>query len=200
MYNGGNHYSPGQGPSSYPTPASSPEVDSEGLPLPPCTPRYRSIQLPQRSFVKLQPRLHPLLSYANRPCIVYDIRERPSAASAPRARLEWAHESATDPPSSQVIVTCQVLPCPCVVSPSGRNYDYVTVYDILEAVHCAFREIIWVGEGRCYLDSQRSGQDEIGTTLLFGGHPERLSELMERYTWKGLSEEISPGNWLLHIE
>ncbi|KAF8335197.1 hypothetical protein F5887DRAFT_921231 [Amanita rubescens] len=178
MYNGGDHYSPGQGPSSYPTPASSPEVDSEGFPLPPATPRYRSIQLPQRSFVKLQPRLHPLLSYANRPCIVYDSpgtsKRRIRAARTSRMGTRVSHKSA-------FVTSYRHLP----VSPSGRNYDYVTVYDILEAVHCAFREVIWVAEDRCYLDSQRSGRDEIGTALLFGGHPGGLSELSGLCTTRG---------------
>lgn len=200
MCSGGDlDYSPGQGSSSYPTPAPSPAVDSKGVPLPPATPRSHSIQLPQRSFVNLQPRLHPLLSYANRPRIVYDIRERPSSASASRARLEWARESATNPPSSQVIITCQVFPRPFVVRPSGRDYNFVTVHDILAAVHCAFKEVIWIAGNRCNLASQRGGQDETAreTTLLFG----RLSRgLSVRYMWKGLSEEISPGNWLLHIE
>jgi len=202
MHNGRDHYSPGRGPNSYPTPAPSPEVDDEGVPLPPKRPRCHPVQLPQKTFIIPQPHLHPLLGYADCPCIVYDIREHPNAASAPHSRLEWAHESATNPPSLQIIITCQVLPHPFVVHPSGRNYDFVTVHDILEAVHSAFSEAIRAAEDHRNLisRSRRSGQDETATTLLLGGFPSGLSVLSERYTWKGLSEEISPGNWLLHIE
>ena len=200
MHNGQDHYSPDLGPGSYPTPAPSPEVDDEGVPLPPKRPRCHPIQLPQGPFVTPQSHLHPLLGYANCPCIAYDVREHPSAASAPHSRLEWAHEPATNPPSSQIIITCRVLPHPFVVHPSGRNYDFVTVHDILEAVHSAFREIIRAADRRNPIP-RRSGRSETASTLLLSGLPgARPSVLSERYMWKGLSEEISPGNWLLHIE
>ncbi|KAF8335219.1 hypothetical protein F5887DRAFT_892147 [Amanita rubescens] len=137
--------------------------------------------------------LHPILRYANCPCIEYDVRQRPSCASAPHLRLEWAHESATNPPSSQVVITCHVLPRPFVVRPSGRNYDFVTVHDILLAVHRAIRAAeAFYNPG---LDWWTSRPGEAATP--WSTVPVALSG---RYMWKGLSEEIAPGNWLLHIE
>jgi hypothetical protein len=195
MCNGWDFLSPARGPESYPTPAPSPQIDDEGIPLPPGAPKFRALPLPQMGFGAPPSHLHPILRYANCPCIEYDVRQRPSCASAPHSRLEWAHESATNPPSSQVIITCHVLPRPFVVRPSGRNYHFVTVHDILLAVHRATRaaEAFYYNPG---LNSWTSRPGETATALWWTV-PVALSG---RYMWKGLSEEIAPGNWLLHIE
>lgn len=199
MYNGWEHYSPRQGSESYPTPAPSPQVDDDGVPLPPGAPKFHTIPLPPTCFGTLH-HLHPILRYANCPCIQYDVMQRPNYASATHARLEWAHESVTNPPSSQVIITCQVLPHPFIVHPSGRSYDFVTVHDILLAVHRAFIEAIREAEARCNLSSWTRRQDDPATALWSSGHCTRSIVLSGRHTWKGISEEIAPGNWLLHIE
>ena len=200
MNNGWEFLSPARGPESYgyPTPAPSPQLDDEGIPLPPGAPKFHPLSLPPMSFGTPPTHLHPILRYADCPCIEYDIRQRPSCASAPHSRLEWAHESATNPPSSQVIITCHVLPRPFVVRPSGRNYDFVTVHDILLAVHRAIRaaEVFYNPS----LDSWRSRPGETATGLWSSECSARPIAPSGRYMWKGLSEEIAPGNWLLHVE
>lgn len=190
MNNGWDHYSPTK---SYPTPASSPQMDNEGIPLPPRAQRHR-LPLP---FGTPRSRLNPLLSYANHPGIVYDVRERPSSASTSHARLEWAQEAATNPPLPEMSIVCQLLPRPLVVLPSGRRCNFVTVHDILLTVHCEFTEAIRAAD-----DGSDGGPAETATSslLLDGRPPGRLDALSGRYTWKGISEEISPGKWLLHIE
>lgn len=190
MNNGWDHYSPTK---SYPTPASSPQMDNEGIPLPPRAQRHR-LPLP---FGTPRSRLNPLLSYAYHPGIVYDVRERPSSASTSHARLEWAQEAATNPPLPEMSIVCQLLPRPLVVLPSGRRCNFVTVHDILLTVHCEFTEAIRAAD-----DGSDGGPAETATSslLLDGRPPGRLDALSGRYTWKGISEEISPGKWLLHIE
>ncbi|KAF8675165.1 hypothetical protein AX14_005220 [Amanita brunnescens Koide BX004] len=197
MFNDWEHLSPGRSPSprSYPTPVPSPDVDEKGVPLPPGAPKFHPIPLPSTGFSVPPPHLHPILGYADCPCIQYDVRKHPSYASALRARLEWAHELATSPPSSQIIITCHALPHPFVVRPSGRRYYFVTVYDILLAVHRAFNDAF-----RNIPSPWTSRPSGSATALLSGGQSGRPSILPGRYTWKGVSEEIAPGNWLLHIE
>ena len=196
MYNGWNNDPPNHGSAeSYPTPAPSPEVNSNGIPLAPGAPRHLPIPLPPRPFNTPRPYLHPLLRYTICPCILYDVRQHPTFASAPNARLEWAHESATNPPSSRVIITCHVLPRPFIVRPSGRIYDYVTILDILLAVHGEFAEALRVA----WTDA-RPAETATTTSLLFAGYSTMPNVLSGRYIWNGLSEEKAPGNWLLHIE
>ena len=194
MNNGWDHYSP-RGTKSYPTPLPSPQMDNEGAPLPPRAQRHR-LPLP---FSAPRPRLNPRLSYAYRPSIVYDVRERPSSASTPyAARLEWAQEEATNPPSPQMIIVCHLLPHPFVVLPSGRRGNFVTVHDILVTVHSEFTEAIRAADDS---NSLRWMDRTATSSLLLDGHPARLDALsLGRYMWKGISEEVSPGRWLLHIE
>jgi hypothetical protein len=192
MYNGWNNYPPGHGGAeSYPSPAPSPEVNADGIPLAPGAPRRLPVPLPPRPFNTPRPHLHPLLRYTLCPCILYDVRHPPSFASAPNARLEWAHESATNPPSSRVIITCHVLPRPFIVRPSGRIYDYVTIHDILLAVHGEFTAALRAAWAPGETASSPS------SLLLLTGPPNVLSG---RYIWNGLSEERAPGNWLLHVD
>jgi hypothetical protein len=196
MFNDWEHLSPDRGPESYPTPAPSPQVDNDGVPLPPGAPKFHPIPLPPTGFGIAPSHLHPILGYADCPCIEYDVRKRPSYASARLARLEWAHESVTNPPSSQIIITCHVLPRPFVVRPSGRSYYFVTVRDILLAVHRAFNEAFGDAGALHNLSPWAGGPGGTATALWSRGP----SMPFGRYTWKGISEEIAPGNWLLHIE
>lgn len=199
MNNGWDHYSPDWGTKSYPTPAASPQMDNEGIPLPPRATRHR-LPLP---FGIPRPRLNPLLSYANHPGIVYDVRERPSSAFTPHARLEWEQEEAIYPPSPEMTIICHLLPRPFVVLPSGRRCNFVTVHDILLAVHCEFTEAIRAADNNSnsLRWTNRRPDEAITSLLLLDGHLSgRLDALSGRYTWKGISEEISPGAWLLHIE
>jgi hypothetical protein len=200
MYNDWEHLSPGRSPSprSYPTPAPSPEVDEEGVPLPPGAPKFHPIPLSPTVIPPLH--LHPILGYADCPCIEYDVRKCASYASTPRARLEWGHESATNPPSSQIIITCHVLPRPFVVRPSGRSYYFVTIHDILLAVHRAFNDAFRDTWTLHNLSPWMGGPSGPATALWSSGQSGRPRMLPGRYTWKGMSEEIAPGNWLLHIE
>ena len=201
MFNDWEHRSPVWGPQSYPTPAPSPQVDDEGVPLPPGAPKSNTIPLPSiTSFGTPPPHLHPILGYADCPCIEYDVRKRPCYASARLARLEWAHESATSPPSSHIIITCHVLPHPFVVRPSRRSYNFVTVHDILLAVYRALNEAF---EDTGVLRNPgpwMSGLGGTATALWSREHSDAPSMPSGRYKWKGISEEVGHGNWLLHIE
>ena len=195
MYNGGrNHRSHAQrtGSESYPTPAPSPQVDTNGFPLPPNAPRHHPISLPPRVSSWNQPYLHPLLRYSPyHPFISYDIRHPPTYASAPNTRLEWAHEPATNPSTPQMIITCHgVLPRPFIVRPYGINYDFVTILDVLLAVHREFIEA---------LRATGTSRGPAGSELLLTGTGLYRGPSL-RYIWKGLSEERSPGHWLLHVE
>ena len=200
MSNDWEHLSPGWGPEPYPTPAPSPQVDDKGVPLPPSAPEFSTIPLPSiTGFGTPPPHLHPILGYADCPCIEYDVRKHPGYASARLARLEWAHESATNPPSSQIIITCHVLPHPFVVRPSGRSYCFVTIRDILLAVHRAFNEASR-NAGALHNLSQWAGGPGGAATALWSRGQSGPSVVFGRYTWKGISEEIAPRNWVLHIE
>ena len=199
MLNNWEHLSPGRGPQSYPTPAPSPQVDDNGIPLPLGAPKFNTIPLPSiTGFGTAPPHLHPILGYADCPCIEYDVRKRPGYASARLARLEWAQESATNPPSSQIIITCHVLPHPFVVRPSG-GYYFVTVHDILLAVHRAFNNASR-DTGVLHNLSQWMGGPGGTATALWSRGQSGPNVLFGRYRWKGISEEIAHGNWLLHIE
>ena len=198
MNNDRDFYSPGRDTESYPTPAPSPQVDDEGIPLPPSTPR-RHLPLLPSAFSTPRPHLHPLLSYGNRPGIMYDVREHPSSASTRHGQLEWTREPATNPPSPGIIITCHVLPHQFVVLPSESCSEFVTVHDILLAVHSTFSQAMRAAEDPRNHRSWTNRSGETPATLL-GEHLERPDALSERYTWKGISEEIFPGNWLLHIE
>ncbi|KAF8327986.1 hypothetical protein F5887DRAFT_1009387 [Amanita rubescens] len=195
MYNTGrNHYSHGRpGSESYPTSAPNPQVDNNGIPTPPNAPHHHPIPLPPRVWNNVpQPYLHPLLRYSHHPSISYDVRHPPSYASAPNTRLEWAHEPATNPSSPEIIITCHPLPHPFIVRPFGKHYDFVTIHDILLAVHREFSEVIQATEN----NSSRPGKSGETELLLTG----EIGLSNARSIWKGLSEEKSPGNWLLHIE
>ena len=203
MFNDWEHRSPGRGPQSYPTPAPSPQVDDEGIPLPLGAPKSNTIPLPSITGLGNPPsHLHPILGYADCPCIEYDVRKRPCHASARLARLEWAHESAINPPSSQIIVTCHVLPHPFVVRPCGRSYYFVTVHDILLNVHRAFNDTFGDTEAWDNPSPWTSGPSETrtATALWSSGQSGAPSMPSGRYKWKGISDEIAPGNWVLHIE
>ena len=134
------------------------------------------------------------------PCIEYDMRKRPHYASARLARLEWAQESATNPPSSQLIITCHALPRPFIVRPCGRNYHFVTVHDILLAVHRAFNEAFGDTGALHNPGPWMSRPGGTATALWSREHSSAPSMPSGRYKWKGISDEIAPGNWLLHIE
>ena len=200
-----------RGSRAYPTPAPSPQVDAAGIPLPPSAPRHHLSPLPN-VFSTPRAHLHPLLSYANCPSIAYDIRKRPSTASTRHGRLEWAHESATSPPSAWMTITCHLLPRPFVVLPSAQFYDFVTLHDILQAVHCEIVEALRLGaatEGRNVSSlgawnwaDRRPEETRPAADLssLLAGHSVGLNGLSGRYIWKGLSEEKAPGDWILHIE
>jgi hypothetical protein len=76
----------------------------------------------------------------------------------------------------------------------GRDYDYVTILDILLAVHGEFTEalrVAWTGT---------RPTETATTSLLFDGYSTMPNVLSGRYIWNGLSEEKAPGNWLLHVE
>ncbi|KAF8631467.1 hypothetical protein AX15_002381 [Amanita polypyramis BW_CC] len=198
MYNGWEPHSPALGPESYPTPAPTPRMANTGILCPPSPPRLRPLSLPPTTFS--DPRLHPLLVYSTCPGIEYDVRQPPAYASAPNARLEWAYESATHPGSTQIIITCMELPCPFEVYPSAKGNGFITIHDILQAVHVAFRKAARSVEGRegSNLWTTRPG---LGSqSILLSSHLRRLVALPERYVWAGLSEQIGSDNWLLHIE
>ena len=196
MYNAGrNHHSHhGRASSeSHPT-----QVDTT---IPPNAPRHHTIPLPPRGWNNVpQPYIHPLLRYSYSPCITYDVRHPPSSAFAPNTRLEWAHEPATNPSSPQMIITCYVLPRPFIVRPFGKHYDFVTIHDILLAVHREFSEarVRAAEDSSSRTSSTEGGSSE--TELLLTGDVGLFQRPSARFIWKGLSEEKSPGNWLLHIE
>ncbi|KAM6503076.1 hypothetical protein JOM56_000019 [Amanita muscaria] len=188
MYNNGwSNYSPfplSSPAESYPSPAPTPQVDESGIPIPPGAPNRRHIPLPPNSFSGI--RTHPLLGYdPTCPCIEYDVRCSPTYASAPNARLEWAYESAMNPQTREMTITCMVLPRPFVVRPTFEGYDFVTILDVLVATHRAFCDVAHVS---------RVHNSRLPWS------PSRSSGSMERFKWAGLSEQRAPGDWLLHIE
>src|SRR6266576_5568325 len=194
MYNTGrNHYSHGRaGSESYPTSAPNPQVDNNGIPS---APRHHPIPLPQRVWNNVpQPNLHPLLRYSPHPSISYDVRHPPSYASAQNTRLEWAHEPATNPSSPEMIITCYALPHwadPFIVRPLGKHYDFVTIHDILLAVHREFSEAILAAENSSESRTSRPGRSGE-TELLLTGEIGLSQRPNVRCIWKGLSEEKSP--------
>jgi hypothetical protein len=127
--------------------------------------------------------VHPMLVYTICPCIEYDVRDPPAYASAPNARLEWAYEPATNPPAGEMTIICMALPRPFVVRPLIRDYDFVTILDLLATTHLAFRDVA-------------NAVNNNNNRLPWSSTPSSF----ERYKWAGLSEQRSPGNWLLHIE
>lgn len=70
------------------------------------------------------------------------------------------------------------------------NYDFVTILDVLLAVHREFIEALRATGTRRGL---------TGSELLLTGTGLSRGPSV-RYIWKGLSEERSPGHWLLHVE
>ena len=198
MNNDRDFYSPGRDTESHPAPAPSPQVGDEGIPLPHGTPR-RHLPLLPSAFSTPRPHLHPLLSYANRPGVAYDVRERPSSASTRHGRLEWAREPATNLPSPGIIITRHTLPRQFVTLPSESRSEIVTVHDTLLAVHSAFSQAMRPAEDPRNHGPWANRPGETPATLL-SERLERPGALSERYTWKGMSEETFPGNWLLRIE
>lgn len=153
---------------------------------PPITPQLRPISLP--SLPCTGPRLHRLLHYAARPRIAYDLRRSPSHAQALSERLDWIYEPATFPSSLSLTLVCTILPEQIIVFPC-RGYDYVTLNDVLSAVHEEYQQA----------EPQAA---DVGITetesipILFSSH----SMASARYMWAGLSDCVAPGTWLLHIE
>ena len=103
---------------------------------PPNAPLLRTVPLPP--ILHAGPAIHPALPFAAHPGIKWDIRQPPSHALVEFARLEWAFEAATSPPMRTIILICAILHGPIVVSPLHQDYDYVTVRDVLLAVHQAY--------------------------------------------------------------
>ncbi|KAM6488899.1 hypothetical protein JOM56_015630 [Amanita muscaria] len=72
---------------------------------------------------------------------------------------------------------------------SERGYNYVTLNDVLSAVHEAYQRA-------------EPQPTDVGITetesipILFSSH----STASARYMWAGLSDYVAPGAWLLHIE
>ncbi|KAK2462609.1 hypothetical protein APHAL10511_005342 [Amanita phalloides] len=195
MYNGWEQYSPNHGAESYPTPAPSPQRNSAGIPLAPGAPRMRPI--PLQPTDPDGPRLHPLLVYANCPNLVYDVRRHPRHASARNARMEWLHEPAISPVSEELVITCRPLSRTFVVRPSTWGYHYVTVHDVLLAVHHGIQEVGWAVENPNNISSWITGGGGEPVGMLMGG---QISFYGNRFKWKGLSEYTPPRDWFLHIE
>ncbi|KAM6503091.1 hypothetical protein JOM56_000034 [Amanita muscaria] len=175
----GQALSPTTHSTSLPTPSR--RVSNTSALIPPATPRLEPILLPPMSFDDTT--LNALVTYASRPRIQYDVSHHPGYASAPTGRHHWSEEPATNPPTPKMVIVCMVLPKPFVVRPARRDLKYVTVRDLLAAVHNAFREA-----------AQQAVADDETWVPGFS----MWSDVS--YTWAGLSEQSAPHTWLLHIE
>ncbi|KAF9449809.1 hypothetical protein P691DRAFT_811875 [Macrolepiota fuliginosa MF-IS2] len=97
-------------------------------------------------------RLHKLLENSSSPDIIYDVR-RPARALESRRRTitpDEFNEAATYPPIPSMTIRHDYLPWSIRVTPTGysrsRREPYVTVWDILKAIHSSLWTTITPGE------------------------------------------------------
>lgn len=93
-------------------------------------------------------RLHHLLHESSHPNLLFDVREPPTSARASRHSItrDELNEPATAPPIPSMTIFSPYVSWSIRVSPSGysrsRGTHYVTVWDVLSAVHETLRKSV----------------------------------------------------------
>ncbi|KIL59105.1 hypothetical protein M378DRAFT_278123 [Amanita muscaria Koide BX008] len=151
---------------------------------PPPAPRLKPIPLPPTPYEN--PRLHPLLTYAVRPKIAYNLQTSSLLAHPPYARSRWTYEPATSQPTPFMTLKCTMLPGDISVFPS--HYQYVTIRDVLSAVSDAY-------QGAVPAHAREKETRSVPNSLCHDS-----TVLSTCFMWAGISDQIEPGVWLLHIE
>lgn len=88
--------------------------------------------------------LNPLLELGLVPSIQYNVTLPPPSmllnSSGPRHHEGWFQLPATEPSMTSVTIRSSALDRPIVVRPANIYCGFVTVWDVLSAIHNAFRE------------------------------------------------------------
>lgn len=166
---------------------------------------YGCIPLPPMLSVPVT--LHPLLRYQPIPGIEYSMFYSPSSAAPTRphhTHPRWLQESATFPNLASLTIRAQWQERAIVVFPGEAAYGFVTIWDVLVAVHRALR-------GKATYLHSNAHHNPLG---LF--HRPRQRDVMQpdegtirasmmiltqgRTLWRGLSPSTTEADvWLLHI-
>ncbi|KAF6751722.1 hypothetical protein DFP72DRAFT_473499 [Ephemerocybe angulata] len=136
-------------PSNTPLPSSPPPLNHSRSP-------YANVPLPPvLPYQEGEPIVHPVLERGPTSLAMHwDVRTSPSAALSsissllrhrqhPRDRREprpqdWQYQAATFPALDSIVIRTAAIPDrPLVVFPTSTKHGFVTVYDVLNAVHRA---------------------------------------------------------------
>ena len=162
-------------PSDHPSPL--PSVNSHNKDL---APPMRRVHSTRHSP---PPRLHHLLESSPSPELLYDIRLSPAQIVSKRrvVTAEEFSDSAISPRVPSMTIFHKYLPWSIHVKPGGysrsRGMQYVTVWDVLNAVHSSLRETI-----------RQQDYDDLGNG---SKHQSRVKHAYE--TRYGLHPRSSPG-------
>ncbi|KAF5356876.1 hypothetical protein D9756_006854 [Leucocoprinus leucothites] len=124
-------------PPDHPTPL--PSVNPHNKHLPPQVRRSHS------TYHSSSPQLHPLLEELRNPELLYDVRLPPTKIGSKRRVItpEEFSDPATSPRTSSMTIIHKYLPWSIHVNPTGysrsRGMHYVTVWDVLNAIHFSLR-------------------------------------------------------------
>lgn len=120
------------------------------IPLPPT--KHHSSQRSRTAHYNSPLRLHRLLHDSSHPDLLFDVRNPPTSARASRHSItpNELNEPATAPPVPSMTILSPYLSWSIKVTPTGysrsRDSYYVTVWDVLSAVHSSLRKSVHQAE------------------------------------------------------
>jgi len=166
---------------------------------------YACIPLPPMSSVPVT--LHPLLRYQPTPGIEYWMVFSPSSAAPTRPHLthpRWLQEAATFPNLPSLTIRAIWQERAIVVFPGEATYGFITIWDVLVAVHRELRgKVTYLHSnahhnplGLFHRPRQRDVTQPDESTI----RASIMMMLQGRTKWRGLSPSPMEADvWLLHI-